>query len=98
MRKYEVIAAPYLDEMLLEHIRFISRVSVPAARRFRAEFAELIRRLGENPYQFPVYDDPNLPSDTYRKALFARWYKAVFVVEGNCVYIDAVIDGRRNID
>lgn len=95
MRKYKVVTAPYLGDMLLEHVRFISNVSIPAARRFRAEFAQLVRRIGENPYQFPALDDPNLPRDTYRKALFAKWYKAVFYVEGEVVYIDAVVDGRR---
>lgn len=95
MRNYKVITAPYLSGMLLEHTRFISNVSVPAAKRFRAEFAELIRRIGENPYQFPALDDPKLPRDTYRKALFAKWYMAVFYVEGDLVYIDAVVDGRR---
>lgn len=96
MSRYKVIAAPYLNGMLLEHVRFISRVSVPAAKRFRREFAELTERLAENPYQFPVLEDPNLPRDTYRKALFAKWYRAVFFVEGDCVYIDAVVDCRRD--
>lgn len=96
MGKYKVVAAPHLSGMILEHVRFISRVSVPAAKRFRAEFAELSRRMSENPYQFPPLDDPNLPRDTYRKALFAKWYKAVFYVEGDTVYIDAVVDGRRD--
>lgn len=94
MAKYEVILNARLDQMLLKHAEFISRVSIPAAKRFRQEFAEVVRRLSENPYQFPTYDDPNLPPDTYRKAIFAKWYKAVFSVEGHTVYLDAVVDGR----
>lgn len=96
MRKYKVNTAPYLGDMILEHVRFISRVSVPAAKRFRSEFAELMHRIAENPYQFPGLDDPDLPPDTYRKALFAKWYKAIFYVDGDCVYIDAIVDGRRD--
>lgn len=96
MNKYKVITAPYLGDMILEHVRFIARVSVPAAKRFRAEFATLTRRIAETPYQFPILDDPNLPPDTYRKALFAKWYKAIFYVDGDNVYIDAVVDGRRD--
>lgn len=98
MSKYKVITAPHLGDMILEHVRFIARVSVPAAKRFRAEFAVLIRRIAENPYQFPSLDDPNLLPDTYRKALFAKWYQAIFYVDGDnvYVYIDAVVDGRRN--
>ena len=96
MKKYKIITAPYLSGMILEHVHFISRVSIAAAKRFRTEFADLTRRISENPYQFPVLEDPNLPHDTYRKALFAKWYKAIFYVDGDIVYIDAVVDGRQH--
>jgi len=92
--KYRVILAPELDGMLLSHVRFIANVSVPAAKRFRTEYAEIIKRIADNPYQFPEYENPALPKGIYRKALFAKWYKAVFYVEGDTVYLDAVVDGR----
>lgn len=95
MGKFIVIFDPALDRMLLQHTEFISRVSVPAAERFLDEFEAVIQRLSENPYQFPNCDDPNL-ANTYRKAVFAKWYKMIFSVEGNTVYIDAVVDGRQS--
>lgn len=95
MGKFKVIFDPALDRMLLQHTEFISRVSVPAAERFLDEFEAVIQRLSENPYQFPNCDDPNL-ANTYRKAVFAKWYKMIFSVEGNTVYIDAVVDGRQS--
>ena len=95
MAKFKVIFDPALDQMLLQHTEFISRVSVPAAERFLDEFEAVILRLLENPYQFPNCDDPNL-ADTYPKAVFAKWYKMIFSVEGNTVYIDAVVDGRQS--
>lgn len=95
MGKFKVIFDPALDQILLKHTEFISRVSVPAAERFLDEFEAVIQRLSENPYQFSSCDDPNL-ADTYRKAVFAKWYKMIFSVEGNTVYIDAVVDGRQS--
>ena len=95
MGKFIVIFAPALDRMLLQHTEFISRVSVPAAERFLDEFEAVIQRLSENPYQFPSCDDPNL-ADTYRKAVFAKWYKMIFSVEDDAVYVDAVVDGRQS--
>lgn len=95
MAKFKVIFDPALDRMLLQHTEFISRVSVPAAERFLDEFEAVIQRLSENPYQFPSCDDPNL-ADTYRKAIFAKWYKMIFSVEDDTVYIDAVVDGRQS--
>ena len=95
MAKFKVIFDPALDRMLLQHTEFISRVSVPAAERFLDEFEAVIQRLSDNPYQFPSCDDPNL-ADTYRKAVFAKWYKMIFSVEDDTVYVDAVVDGRQS--
>lgn len=95
MNKFKVIFDPALDQMLLQHTEFISRVSVPAAERFLDEFEAVIQRLSENPYQFPSCDDINL-ADTYRKAVFAKWYKMIFSVEDDAVYVDAVVDGRQS--
>ena len=96
MGKFIVIFDPALDQMLLKHTEFISRVSVPAAERFVEDFEAITRRLSEHPYQFPSCDDPNL-ADTYRKAIFAKWYKMIFSVEDDTVYVDAVVDGRQSV-
>ena len=71
-----------------------STVSLPvnAIRMHR----ELLERLEQNPMQFPVEEDLNLPSGQYRSALFAKRYKAVFMVEGSTVYLDAVLDCRQD--
>lgn len=96
MPKYKVITASYLDSMLLRHVAFLSRVSLPATKKFRNEFEEILKRLEKNPFQFPFSDDPNLPEGVYRKALFCKWYKALFCVDGNTVYLDAVVDCRMD--
>ena len=95
---YKVILAKEVDSMLLSHAEFISRVSVPATKRFIEEFADIMERLQTAPGQFPWIDNPNLPEHTYRKALFAKWYKVVFSVEEGkkTVYVDAVVDGRSD--
>ena len=56
--------------------------------------------LEENPRQFPSDTDPNLPEDLYHKAIFARWYKALFMIDTNnrIVYLDAVVDCRQTTD
>ena len=95
MKSYSVIVASRADEMLLRHMEFLARVSLPAAKRFRKEFASLLEELKQN--QFPWETDPNLPEHTYRKALFFRRYKALFLVEESNVYLDAVVDCRQDI-
>lgn len=95
---YTLVIARRVDEMLLHHIAFLSRVSLPAAKKFRNDYAAILRRLAESPFQFPVETDLNLPEGAYRKALFAKRYKAIFLVEKKTVYLDAVIDCRQEFD
>lgn len=94
MSKYTVIVSRRADMMLVKHAKFIARVSIPASRRFVHEFGLLLDTLEERPFSYPVEEDYGLP-EGYRKALFAKWYKAIFTVEGDKVYLDTVLDGRQ---
>lgn len=97
MQSYTVILSGNVDRQLLRHAEFLSRVSIPAARRFRNDFETVLERLEQNPHQFPFDTDSNLPSGIYHKALFSKWYKALFMIEGAAVYLDAVVDCRQEI-
>ena len=61
------------------------------------EFERILDTLEKNPHQFPAADDYAVPSG-YRKALFSKWYQAVFSVdeEKREVYLDAVLDCLRD--
>ena len=95
MGKYRVIVSKHVADYLLTYIEFISLVSTEAARQFIAEYEKIIVRLEENPMQFQVdtsFDNP----DGYRRAVFAKWYKCLFQIEGHVVYLDSVVDCRQN--
>lgn len=94
--QYTVVFASRVDAQLLKHVEFLARVSIPAAKAFRNAFAQLTEELEASPVRFPVETDPNLPSGVYRKALFFKRYKVLFSVDGNTVYVDAVIDCRQD--
>lgn len=96
MSKYEVIVSRCADEMLIRHASFLARVSVPAAEKMVSEFELILDSLEENPYQHPVDNDCNLPKGVYRKALFCKWYKVLFIVNDSKVFLDAVIDCRQD--
>jgi hypothetical protein len=95
MAKYTVILSSRVEAQLRKHMEFLARVSIPAAKRFRAEYARILDRLENNPHQFPLETDPNLPAGLYREALFARRYKALFSIAEDTVYLDAVVDCRQ---
>ena len=96
MANYNVIVAERADKMLISHARFLAKASKSAALRLTEEFEAVLRELGENPYQFPMETDVNLPEGVYRKALFCKRYKAVFMIENQNVYLDAVLDCRQD--
>lgn len=97
MGKYRIRTASRIDGQLLQHTQFLSNVSIKAAKRFRDEYAETLRSIRDNPYQFPYDTDRNLPEGLYRKAIFARRYKALFYVNDDTVYLDAVVDCRMDV-
>jgi plasmid stabilization system protein ParE len=84
--------------MLLLHTEFLARVSPSAARRLLADFRKAAKLLADNPFMFPFADEldvPGIPPETYRRCAFGKRYKAICLIEGNDVYIDAVIDCRQ---
>ena len=94
-KRYEVIVSRRAEQMLTSHVCFLARASVKAARRLRDEYAETLDALEDNPFQFPPASDLGLP-DEYHKALFGKRYQAIFYVEGDTVYLDAVLDCRMD--
>lgn len=95
MGKYTVIVSKRADAMLIRHARFLANVSVPAAKSLVKEFEKTVAALEDNPFQFPLETEYDLPPEVFRKALFCKRYKALFSVEGNSVFLDAVLDCRQ---
>lgn len=96
MGKYTVIVSSRADAMLVRHARFLANVSVPAAKGLVKEFEQVLDVLEDNPFQFSVETDYDLPPEQYRKALFCKRYKALFAIEGETVYLDTVLDCRQD--
>jgi len=96
--KYDVRLASRADRMLLAHTDFISRINTTAGRKLLSEFRNAVSKLSEYPFLFPFADDldaPGIPPETYRKCLFYGRYKAIFLIDGSNVFIDAIIDCRQ---
>lgn len=65
---FNVVLSDRVSGQLLQHIEFLSRVSIPAVKRFRRSFSDVLTRLSDNPFQFPFEMDPCLPEGMYRRA------------------------------
>ena len=97
-KRFNVLLATRADKMLLSHTEFLARISVAAARRLLSDFRKVTKSLMDNPLSFPFADEldvPGIPLNTYRKCIFDKRYKAIYLVEGDDVFIDAIIDCRQ---
>ena len=96
--KYKVTVNEKAGNMLDEHADFLAQVSIDAADRLLSRFEKIIARLADNPFQFPYADELDIPGllpNTYRKCLFEERYKVLFLTGEGEVFVDAVIDSRR---
>lgn len=79
----------------LHHFTFLSKSSLSAAERMKSDYLAVIKRLKDNPFQFPLYIDEVVKGYSYRKALFGKRYQLIFRVFGKTVFVDAVYDCRQ---
>ena len=97
-KNYNVVVARRADNMILSHTKFLAQVSPSSARRLLTGFKKMIGSLSNNPLQFPFADELDVPgiiTYRYRKCLFEKRYKILFLIEDNNVYVDAIIDCRQ---
>ncbi len=85
-------------DMLIAHARFLANVSVSAANRLIDAFAEATDSLSAMPERNPWLENEAIPFQKYRKVLFSKYYMALYEIQGNAVYITAVVDCRQDYD
>lgn len=93
--KHKVIISRRADEMLVEHVRFLAQVSIAAAKILRNEVACVLKSLEDNPCLHQWEVDVNLPAGTYRRVVFAKRYKAFFLISEDTVYVAAIVGFRQ---
>ena len=83
-------------DMLVAHARFLANVSVPAANRLIDTFIEITDSLAVMPERNPWLEHEAIPFQKYRKMLFEKHYLALYELQGNVVYITAVVNCRQD--
>ncbi len=95
-KKRTVIISDEAVQMLMSHARFLAQVSELAALSLMEEFDKKAKSLEKFPECDPWLDDPLIPRNKYRKLLVAKRYLLFYQVRDDTVYVDAVVDCRRN--
>ena len=95
-KRYTVIIQSPATEMLMSHARFLAQVSENAATRLVDEFVRNAKSLEYMPERCPWLIDPSIPRRKYRKLIFEKNFMLVFIVKGDNVYVDAIVDCRQD--
>ena len=97
MRRYKVSISGEARQMLREHIHFLARVNPDAAEKLRKNLVASIRDLEKMPERFPYFEPENRKS-AYRKLFVPNCYLVLYLVEGDYVYVEYVLDCRQDYE
>lgn len=95
-KHYKVIISKRAADMLIQHVRFIAKVSPEAADNLRAEIIEASRSWQSLPERNLELYDPMLPTNKYRKMIISKRYILVYQIKAEAVYIDYILDCRQD--
>ena len=94
--KYNVIISDRVTAMFVNHIKFLARVSPEAAKKLHREIIAEAKALELMPKSYPWLISSEIPANKYRKKLVEKRYLLIYQIKDNDVYIDYVLDCRRD--
>lgn len=94
--KYQVIISDRAKEMLGRHIRFLAQVNKAAAAKLKQRLMEEIRSLQEFPHRYPFLNEAYVPTNKYHKLYVENWYLILYQIKDDTVYVDWIVDCRRD--
>ena len=92
---YNVIISEKAASMLVNHVRFLARVSEIAAAKLHKEIIEEAKFLKQMPEANPYFNCPEIPANKYRKKLVAKRYLLIYQIKENDVFVDYILDCRQ---
>ena len=96
---YKVIFTERAEKMLDSIVNYLLTAleNIQAANHFLSEINNIIHRLEDNPYQFPVCKDAFLFKKGYREAIMNKMnYILIFKIENEFVYILGIFHQLEN--
>ena len=95
---YKVEVHEDAAKMVYDHIRFISNIRIPAARRLHIQLSAAIDSLKENPERCARYELKKAKAQYHR--LITGRYSIIFSIDkqASTVFIRYILDTRQNID
>ena len=95
-KKYTVIVSDRAASMLVNHVRFLARVSPEAAKKLHKEIIAEAKALEYMPESYPWLNCDEIPANKYRKKLVSKRYLLIYQIKDDNVYVDYVLDCRQD--
>lgn len=95
MKQYHVLVSDEARTMLRKHVQFLATLNPDAAERLRETLISGIRSLTTMPERCPYLDSENRRSP-YRKLIIPSSYLVVYLVDGDTVYVEYILDCRQD--
>ena len=95
---YKVVVSPAVNDRMMEHFEFLARVSETAAHNLLDVLANDMLSLQTLPFRNPVYDRPYVTPLKYRYMVSNKWYRIVYQIVDDTVFVDDVQDIRQGDD
>lgn len=95
-RKYKVIVSDRAKRMLGTHLRFMAQVSKEAAAAKKKELIAAMRSLSQMPEQFPFFEEIYITPNKYHRMFVPKWYLVLYQIQDNTVYVDYILDCRKD--
>lgn len=92
MKQYKVVLSGEARNMLKSHLYYLAAVNPGAARALQRKLMGEIRSLAKMPERFPFLDG----TGPFRKLFAPNWYLVFYLVEGDTVFVEYIIDGRQD--
>ena len=94
--KYQVIVSDRAKRMFGTHIRFMAQVNKEAAREKKSQITKALKSLSTFPQRFPFFEEPYILSGKYHKMYVEQWYLILYQIKDKTVYVDYIIDCRKD--
>ena len=96
METFEVIVSDEAKRQMGECVLFLAEKDLDAAQALRERLVNSIRSLSSMPSRFPFFNETYIPPNKYHKMFVEKYYLILYQIRDRVVYVDYVLDCRRD--
>ena len=95
-KQYNVVISRRAKSEIENHVNFLARVNIEAAKTLKSNFIKDIKSLEFMPQRNSFLINEFIPANKYHKMLCQKRYLLLYQIKDDMVYLDFVIDSRQD--